>query len=266
MLTLLRDVFFKKSNAQHDPEMSLGDYSPTREGINALNDAEKQDFDSRHGALQESPTARSGYTITTGQSSTSQDIKADHIRCNLDQCWVSAEDALQYMRPDIMPYQIKAAIDRLPRAAIVKAVWPPTKKGRRGRACADTLFDAVALDNLYMLFDDDNSRSDHVKRRYRDDVLHKIQQFVTDIMNMQEGWAYEGSMVMLASDAKKSSAQLRFERDVRERVTKGPDYYEKQRVRNAKFRGKQAKAVPQPICVDCGKQGFHYSFCRQLSK
>ena len=63
-------------------------------------------------------------------------------------------------------------------------------------------------------------------------------------------------MVMLVDDAIKTKSQIRYERDVRDRVTKGKDYYRMKRARDATCREKNAKkkSVHVPICNDCGKR------------
>ena len=275
MLTLLRNVF-RKSNAQHNPQMPTSDYSPTREGIDALNKAEGwepvQDFDSRNGAIQASPTAHSGYTITTGQSTTDKSdiVPIVHVRANLQQRWVSALDALEYLQPNLQPYEIVARMQRLPRAALIKAMWPAITQGhRRGRPSGETGFDAIAFDNLYMLFVDEPCSSTQGKRRHKQACLDAIEAFVNhmhdvDVHGIHSKLRMGVPAMMLVTDTRKSQPQIRYERDVRERITKGPEYYSKKRARDATFRSKKDKPVPQPVCTGCGKQGFHYSFCRQF--
>ncbi|KAL3135224.1 hypothetical protein ABBQ38_006303 [Trebouxia sp. C0009 RCD-2024] len=186
----------------------------------------KQVFNSPHGEIQTVPTAQSRYTITTGQSPSPSTPSLSHIRANLEQRSVSACDAMQYILPEIMLYQIAVAIKRLPRAAIIKAVWPPRQQGKRGRAEWDTLFDAVSFDNLHLLFGDDLEGQD--KTTYKSQIMESIDSFIKDIqyMDLNPCWTpdhTQARLIVLVSDTKKSNAQIRYERDVRDR-TEGTEY------------------------------------------
>ena len=118
----------------------------------------------------------------------------------------------------------------------------------------------------YMLFEDEEPcTSTEGMNLYKRTVLGPTEHFVEEIRNMDVyGEQRDDSMKMvLVSDAKKSNAQVKYERDVRDRITKGPEYYGRKRARDPTFRSKNVKPVPHPMCIDCGKQGFHYTFCRQ---
>ena len=79
-----------------------------------------------------------------------------HIRMNTLENWVSIDDALGYLWPKVFdgdeyghPCQLlnKHWETRLPRAAYIKACWPPTGDKKEE-------FLAIQMDNLHLLFDE----------------------------------------------------------------------------------------------------------------
>ena len=75
--------------------------------------------------------------------------------------------------------------------------------------------------------------------------------------------------VILAADAKKTNSQMRYERDIRDRITKGESYYSKKRSRNAAYKQGQAakRSAHQTKLVKCKKchkpTSDHDLFCIQ---
>jgi len=133
-------------------------------------------------------------------------------------------------------------------------------------------FVAVAFDNLYLLFDNDGEEwetqeAKAVKRRTRQ---KQIDAFITDLeyIHANSGQQYDGNRItVLVTDAKKTKSQVRYERDVRERVTKGNQYYQMKKVRDATWRTKNAKRGPLPVpkCDECGKPSDnHWIRCRKM--
>ena len=260
MASLLRNLF-SKSNADVDPQPS-----PEKTMLPASQPAY-------------SPTAQSGYVITSGESyytSTSGERQEDqlpnivHVRANTEQRWVSAEDAMNAIDSTLEDGQIQLAIKRLMRQAYIKAQWPPNKT--TPEEVAKQTFVAVAFDNLYLLFDDDcydweTAEAKQVKKNTR---LHQIEEFLTDLeyLKCNPGHQMDGKLVILVDDAKKTSSQIRYERDVRERITKGNDYYRMKKARDATFRTRNAKrkSTPPPNCDECGKpSNSHWMWCRKMT-
>ena len=72
----------------------------------------------------------------------------------------------------------------------------------------------------------------------------------------------------MVADAKKTASQTRYERDVRERVTKGPEYYRLKHIRDQKQRAKQAtrQSAPVAVCDICSKPvNNHWMWCRKAN-
>ncbi len=89
-----------------------------------------------------------------------------------------------------------------------------------------------------------------------------------EFMHHNPGQQYEeGRLTVLVSDAKKTKSQIRYERDVRNRVTKGNRYYSMKKARDATWRTKNAKraSLPAPRCEVCGKPSDnHWMWCRKM--
>ncbi len=180
MASLLRNLF-SKSNASEDPQ------TPEKMAGTAASTSQ----------IMYTPTPHSGYTITTGRTShaTQQEeqhyalnmvhIRANVINVNMDERWVSAEDAMLYMDDTLTDLQIQLSIGRLMGAAYIKAQWPPNKAAPNE---IDKLtFVAVAFDNLYLLFDDDahDWESAESKKVKRDTRLHQINTFISDMEHLR---------------------------------------------------------------------------------
>ena len=59
---------------------------------------------------------------------------------------------------------------------------------------------------------------------------------------------------------------MQYERDFRERITKGPEYHRLKRIRDQKQRAKKAhrKSAPVPLCDICNKpSNNHWMWCRK---
>ena len=224
-----------------------------------------------------SPTAQSGYVIISGESlytSTSgspidEPVNIVHVRANAEQRWVSAEDALNAIDATLTDEQIQGSIRRLMRQAYIKAQWPPNRT--TPAEVAKQTFVAISYDNIYLLFDDDcydweAAESKQIKKNTR---LLQIEEFLNDLefLRLNPAHKMNGRVVLLVDDAKKTSSQIRYERDVRERVTKGNDYYRLKKARDATYRTRNAKrkSTPPPKCDECGKpENNHWMWCRKL--
>ena len=209
------------------------------------------------------------YTSTSGQSPEKQAMEVHHVRANMQQRWVSAEDFTSYVDPTLSDIQIQYAISRLMRQAFIKAQWPPNKA-----TPADLnklTFVAVAFDNLYLLFDNDceDWETPMAKKVKRDTRQFQINNFISDMEYIHVNGSFQSKtdkIIVLVADAKKTASQTRYERDVRERVTKGPEYYRLKRIRDHKQRAKQAqrKSEPVPMCDICSKpSNNHWTWCRK---
>ncbi len=68
--------------------------------------------------------------------------------------YVSALDALRYLEPEWTDEKRFLKMASLPRAAIIKAFWPPTAQHRKLK---DSCFDAVKFDNVQLLLECDGA-------------------------------------------------------------------------------------------------------------
>ncbi len=146
-----------------------------------------------------------------------------HTRMNARERWVSIEDALAYLWPKIYgsePINVDWS-KRLPRAVYIKAHWPPTGNDREE-------FTAIHLDNLHILFDDPLYMPD-------DDRINSAIQTFTGMLADPQNIQDETYMIILG-EAKKTASQVRWMRDVRERLTQPQQYYAKKRARDDRHR------------------------------
>lgn len=251
MASIFRNLFSKASpEASPDPEMAesnVRDYSPTAHrptittGIPSMS----------------STTPSMSFTTTTGNSPEYPAFEVNHVRANMQQRWVS-EDFMPYVDPSLSETQIQSSIRRLMPQAYIKGMWPPDKA--TPIVVAKLTFVAVAFESLYLLFDNDCERWETpvAKKVKRDTKQKQIDAFVTDMeyMHANNGKQQDGNMLtVLVTDAKKTKSQVRYERDVRERVTKGNQYYALKKARGATYCTRNAKraSLPTPKCEECGK-------------
>jgi len=147
-----------------------------------------------------------------------------HIRANTDQGWVSIEDALSYLYPKMSNFEITQRMNRLPRVAQIYAGW--------GASCQkdlqpDMLFRACSYDNIYLATYD----MPHCNE--------KIQQLKDDIAYVVEhGQCPLVKPMLLVKDARPTAAQVRYTRDIRDRLT-NEEYYSRKRTRDAVYRLKK---------------------------
>lgn len=193
-------------------------------------------------------SARESMACADSPPSTSYDSEPclTHVRANLSQQWVSAQDFLHYTNPGMHDTDIQLQINRLPRAARVHAFWPPSKDNAKLK---DTEFEAVSFDNLKLLLTGDDATA----------MEATVDSFIGD---MRYTATNPGMYPMcLATDARKTQSQKRFERDVKDRLLKPDKYYNMKRVRDAAFRSrKRAKSSPSlsqeqtvpELCSECG--------------
>ena len=104
MASLFRNLF-TKSNAEDSPQMEKSNaeapYSPSDHATEEVGD--------------------STYTSTSGQPIQKEQLEVNHVRANMSQRWVSAEDFMSYVDPTLTDAQIHYAISRLIRQAYIKA-------------------------------------------------------------------------------------------------------------------------------------------------
>lgn len=123
-----------------------------------------------------------------------------HVRANLEEQWVSAQDALHYIRPGMSEKDIAAKIDSLPRALYVIGFWPPTQENKKLK---DSEFKGVKFANLHLLLEGDDPNA----------LRAVCTDFVADM-----GYAElnPGTYPMvLATDARMTQAQKRYEKHMR---------------------------------------------------
>lgn len=179
-----------------------------------------------------------------------------HIRCNLQDQWVSAQDTLLYMLPNLAQHEIHARISKLPRAAYLRAFWPPSKDNEQ---LPDTAFKGVYFSNLQFLFEESEGTADTIKGM--------IVTFIDHIKETDADPTAHGMIV--ATDAKLSQAQKRFMRDVSARLLHPEVYYSQKKKRDTAFRQRKAtkkqklKPAPKPVlCHECEQPlDHHYLFC-----
>ncbi len=216
-------------------------------------------------------TGDSMYTSTSGQAIEKEAMEVHHVRANMQQRWVSAEDFMSYVDPTLTDVQIQYAISRLMQQAYIKAQWPPNKA--TPAELNKLTFVVVAFDNLYLLFDNDceDWETPMAKKVKRDTRQFQINNFILDMEYIHVNGSYQSKtdrINVLVADAKKTASQIRYERDVRERITKGPEYYRSKRIRDQKQRAKQAqrKSAPVPVCDICNKpSNNHWMWCRKAT-
>ena len=164
MASLFRNLF-SKSNVDADPQIDKSNaemaYSPTDDHSATL------------------LPAKSMYTSTSGQSPEKQAMEVNHVRANMQQRWVSAEDFMSYVDPTLTYGQIHYATSRLIRQAYIKAMWPPNKA--TPIELDKLTFVAVAFDNMYLLFDNDceDWETPEVKKVKRSTRQFQIDNFIS---------------------------------------------------------------------------------------
>lgn len=87
------------------------------------------------------------------------------------------------------------------------------------------MIDAVAFDSVHVLFGDDFQGHAQDNASYRHDVMDRIDSFITYIQykDLSPDWTIDDKMIMLLS-AEQRRAQIRYERDARDRIGKGTEY------------------------------------------
>ncbi len=179
-----------------------------------------------------------------------------HIRCNLKDQWVSAQDALLYMLPTLSQHDIHRRISKLPRAAYLRAFWPPSKDNEQ---LPDTAFKGVYFSNLHFLFEESEGTADGIR-----DIITTFTEHLQETAS--DPTAHD---MVIATDAKLSQSQKRFMRDVSARLLNPDKYYSNKRVRDTAFRKRKA-AKKQPcrgpskpvLCDECEQPlDHHYLFC-----
>lgn len=197
MASLFRNLF-AKSNAEDDPQIDKSNaempYSPTHDHACSLLPAESM------------------YTSTSAQSPEKPAMEVNHVRANMQQRWVSAEDFMSYVDPTLTDAQIQYAISRLMRQAFIKGQWPPNKA--TPTELNKLTFVAVAFDNLYLLFDNDceDWETPMAKKVKRDTRQFQINNFISDMEYIHVNGSYQtktDKITVLVADAKKTASQIR---------------------------------------------------------
>jgi hypothetical protein len=184
-----------------------------------------------------------------------------HIRANLEQRFVSAYDCMSYLW-QINEETAEAMAKRLPRAAIIKAFWPPCADRDM---IAEQQFIGVGFSNLHLLYDES------IGQLTPQEVLAQVDDFVTQLEYKNVNPDNDTPM-MLVTDARRTASQKRYERDVRERTLNRHQYYILKRTRDKAFRSRKAlrkaaatalpAVVPDQICGQCSKPtSSHHFWC-----
>ena len=168
-------------------------------------------------------------------------FKLTHVRTggeDADSRYVSCQDALEYMQPWLERSVIDERIAKLPRAVQIRAVWPPaTDKAQHAwddQNQKKQLFVAIQVSNLQMLLIGQGDNGDIQKEA----IVRCIHDFASELeLTLLNGVPVTNMIVV--NDAKKTQSQLRYERDIRDRVTNPDKYYMNKRRRDRNFRQRQ---------------------------
>ena len=159
-------------------------------------------------------------------------VLLNHVRCNIQQEWVSIEDAIECLQQLEHSSLLSTNGQRFPRSTVIKAMWPVTK---HRDVKDDQRFDAIAFDNLYLLYGHDvGERELAIAKRFVGELVAAA--------DYASGFRVSHLYYVIAN-AGKTAAQIRFERDVRERLLHANSYYEKKRKRDRTFRSKKKQHV-----------------------
>jgi len=163
-----------------------------------------------------------------------------HIRMSATEGWVSIDDALGYLWKKVYGSQ-PPAVDwakRLTRPVYIQAYWPPSGAQREE-------FTAIHMDNLHILFDDPT----HMQS---DDVINiaisNFKDMVSDPSSVKDA-----TYMVIVGDAKKTASQVRWMRDVRERLQQPDEYYQKKRARDDRHRVHRKKRNIEATVSDDGR-------------
>ncbi len=146
-----------------------------------------------------------------------------HLRMSATEGWVSVTDALDYLWHKIYnsdPPEIDWS-KRLPRSIFIKAYWPPAVKEREE-------FVGIHLDNLHILFDDPTYMVDDA---IINEAISDFRSMVADPKSVKDD-----TYMIIVGDAKKTASQVRWQRDIREKLTQPDEYYKKKRARDDRHR------------------------------
>ena len=134
---------------------------------------------------------------------------------------------------------------RLPRAVYIKAYWPPTGPQREE-------FIAIHLDNLHILFDDPtHCPKDHLINR----AISNFRKMLEDPASIQDA-----TYMVIVGGAKKTASQVRWMRDIRERMRKPEQYYNKKRARDDRHMSIGARRGKSGVLVKGAAQLTHITF------
>ncbi len=166
--------------------------------------------------------------------------------------YVSALDALRYLEPEWTDEKRFLKMASLPRAAIIKAFWPPTAQHRKLK---DSCFDAVKFDNVQLLLECDGA----------DAVANDFRQQAKEVA------LFPGSHpFLLVEDAALTASQKRYQRDISMRLLQPEKYYSMKRNRDkaSKERIKKQKLVTIAEEVEAAEPHylFHWSWNKKQEK
>ncbi len=178
------------------------------------------------------------YPKTDKKEEPEHESKMIHLQMSATEGWVSISDALDYLWHKVYSSE-PPAVDwskRLPRSIYIKAYWPPAPKHREE-------FNAIHLDNLHILFDDQTHMTeDHVIN----EATSNFKSMIADPQSIKDD-----TYMIIVRDAKKTASQVRWQRDVREKLTQPDEYYKKKRARDDRHRVLPARMQKDP---ENGKQ------------
>ena len=173
--------------------------------------------------------------------------KMIHLRMSATEGWVSVTDALVYLWHKIYssnPPEIDWS-KRLPRSIYIKAYWPPAVKDREE-------FVSIHLDNLHILFNDPTYMVDDA---IINEAISDFRSKVADPKSVKDD-----TYMIIVGDAKKTASQVRWQRDIREKLTQPDEYYRKKHARDDRHRVhrkkrksglKTRKGDAQPAQITC---------------
>lgn len=148
-------------------------------------------------------------------------VTVTHIRANLEQGWVSIEDAAEWLGLKL-PLQ-----HELPRVALINAMWSVVK---HREVTDDHRFDVIQLDSMGMLY----GQAHFVP-------THKLSDFLRQLRNAADALAPCKDSLMIVVQGGKTANQIRYERDVRDRLLQPDKYYAAKRKRDVNFRAKRKR-------------------------
>lgn len=118
---------------------------------------------------------------------------------------------------------------------ISKHTGPPAPEHREE-------FTAIHLNNLHILFDDPTHMPED---RVINEAINNFKSMIADPKNIKDD-----TYMIIVGDVKKTGSQVRWQRDIREKLTQPDEYYKKKRARDDRHRVHRKKREIEAIVSD----------------